>query len=111
MSDYEQLVNSGTDCDNNEKAQHKNTKRRHKPKVGERDDFTGMTLNMVGKLDIREMFIIWIAFLFVHTELFVEQVLKRFKGATNSDNTMTMKGTLIASIIMMTVVILCAIVF
>jgi len=80
----------------------------------ERDDLSGMMLNMVGKLDGVELIIIWLMFLFLHTEMACEHIFKRFSGATNKDNntmTMTMKGTLIASVLMMIVVIICKIVF
>ena len=80
-------------------------------KKGDRDDLSGMLLNMVGKLDGRELLIIWIAFLFLHTEMAGEFILKRFGGAVNEDGTMTMKGTIIASILLMVVVILCKMLF
>lgn len=81
------------------------------PKPKDRDDLSGMTLNMFGKIDGREILIIWVVFLFLHTELFAEQILKKFKGATNEDGTMTMRGTLYASMFMMIVVVLCSILF
>jgi hypothetical protein len=87
----------------------KNKKRTHK--LQDRDDLSGMMLNMAKKVDAREMFIIWIVFLFLHTEMFCEHVLKRCSGATNDDNTMTMKGTFYASFIMIAIVLLCSIVF
>lgn len=91
----------------------KSRKRRnhHGSKVKERDDLSGMLLNMFGKIDMRELFIIWIAFIIIHTEKFAEQVLKRFSGAINDDGTMRMKGTLYSSACMILVVILCTIVF
>ena len=75
------------------------------------DDIGGLTMSMLGKADVRELFIIWVVFLFVHTELYSDSFLKRFKSATNEDGTMTMKGTLISSLIMMIVVLICTIVF
>lgn len=75
------------------------------------DDIGGMTMGMFKKMDMRELFIIWIMFLFIHTELYSDTFLKRFKFASNEDGTMTMKGTFISSFIMMLVVIMCAVVF
>lgn len=80
-------------------------------KMGDRDDISGLTLNMPGKLDGRSLFIIWIVFLFVHTEMFGDHILKRFSGARNDDGTMTMKGTLYASFFLMLIVVICSLVF
>lgn len=82
-----------------------------KPKVNERDDLSGMVLNMFGKIDVRELIIIWVVFLFLHTEMFSEHVLKKFRGATNEDGTMTMTGTIYSSLFMILVVIICTLVF
>jgi hypothetical protein len=66
---------------------------------------------MGGKLDFRELIIVWFIFLFLHTEMFAEHFLKKIKGTTNDDGTMTMKGTFVASLVMMVVVVVCTIVF
>ena len=83
---------------------------RHK-KISSRDDLGGMFVNMGGKLDFRELIILWIAFLFLHTEMFAENFLKWIPNALNEDNTMTMKGTFISSLIMMVVIMICMMVF
>jgi hypothetical protein len=83
---------------------------KHK-KISSRDDLGGMFVNMGSKLDLRELIILWIAFLFLHTEMFAENFLKRISGALNEDNTMTMKGTFISSLIMMVVIMICMMVF
>ena len=110
MSDYEQLTPKPCkkiseehfdDCEDED----------HRRKIGDRDDLSGMALNMLKKLDGRGMAIIWIMFLFIHTETFGDHVLKRFSGARNEDGTMTMKGTIYASFFMMLVVVLCNLVF
>jgi hypothetical protein len=88
----------------------KRSKRRSR-KVRDRDDLGGMLLNMSKKVDARELFIIWIVFLFIHTEMFCEHILKRFSNTTNADNTMTMKGTFYASMIMLLTVLICSVVF
>jgi hypothetical protein len=66
---------------------------------------------MTKKIDPREMFIVWIVFLLLHSELYAEHILKRFKGATNDDMTMTMKGTLLSSLLLIIVLAICSIVF
>ena len=80
-------------------------------RVGERDDLSGMALNMFGKLDARSLIIIWVMFLFIHTEMFGDYILKRFSGARNEDGTMTMKGTIYASFFMILIVIICTLIF
>ncbi|KAG7394166.1 hypothetical protein PHYBOEH_005560 [Phytophthora boehmeriae] len=84
--------------------------KKSKPKR-DRDDLSGLVLNMSKNIDPRELFIVWIVFLFLHTEMFAEHFLKRFSGATNEDLSMTMKGTLCASVLMMIVVLICSVVF
>lgn len=83
-----------------------------KNKVNDRDDLSGMMLNMIGKIDIRELIILWLTFLFIHTPTFVTHFLKKIKGTYNPDSmTMTMKGTFYASMFMMIVVVLCTMMF
>ena len=100
MADYERLT-----------ATEKNIESVTHVQVGERDDLSGLALNMFGKLDGRSIIIIWLVFLFIHTELFAENILKKFSGSRNEDGTMTMKGTLYASCFMMMIVIICTLVF
>lgn len=79
--------------------------------VTERDDFGGMILNMLGKIDPRALMIIWISFIFLHTELCAENIMKKINGSINQDHTLTMKGTIIASFLMVLIVAICIIVF
>ena len=107
MSDHEKLtVKSGKN-----KAKEHFDETDNQLKVGDRDDLSGMALNMFSKLDGRSLWIIWVMFLFIHTEMFGKHVLKRFAGAINDDDTMTMKGTLYSSFFMMLVVVICTLVF
>lgn len=99
MSDCEQLMVADV------------TKHRPRPINCNDDDLVGLIVMMGSKIDLREIFILWVVFIFLHTELMAEQVLKRISGATNDDNTLTMKGTLIASLIMVMAIIVCAIIF
>lgn len=79
--------------------------------VQDRDDLSGMALNMLGKIDGREIFIIWCVFIFIHSEMYIDHILKRFTGAVDSDNNSTMRGTIYSSFFMMIVVVLCIIIF
>ncbi len=90
--------------------QEKKRSHRKAPKTN-KDDLGGMLVNMGHHIDIREVFILWIVFIFVHTEMFAEYFLKQFSGATNEDCTPTMKGTFIASLIMVLAVVVCSLVF
>jgi hypothetical protein len=81
-------------------------------KVNERDDLSGMVLNMSHRINKVGVFIIWAAYLFIHSEIFAIHILKNnFSNACNDDNTMTMEGTLISSVFMVLVVVLCILVF
>jgi len=82
-----------------------------KGKISNRNDLGGMLVNMGGKIDLRELIILWLVFLFIHTELFAENFLKKIPCAVNDDNTMTMKGTMISSLIMMISIVICVIIF
>lgn len=120
MIDYEKIIpdnypiqQESSDCENEvEISKPKKTKKnKSKKKMNERDDLSGMFLNMTGKIDFREIFILWILFLFLHTSTFAEHILKKFKGATNENGTMTMKGTIYASLFMVLAILLCTILF
>ncbi len=79
--------------------------------VSDRDDLSGMVLNMFGKVDIRMMLIIWISFLFLHSDLFIDEFLSKIKGCTLDNGGMSMRGTFYISILMMIIIFLCLIVF
>lgn len=79
--------------------------------MSDRDDLSGMALNMFAKIDPREVFILWGLFIVLHSELFADWFLKKFKGTTNSDKTMTMKGTIYASFVMTIAIIICSLIF
>ena len=105
MSDCEKLVKS------KEKVPTIDLARSAPPVLGEKDDFSGMAMNMVKKIDCREIFILWLTFIALHFEIFSVYVLSKFKGTTNEDKTMTLKGTIYASIFMTIMVILCRLIF
>lgn len=104
MSDCEKLTNSSDDIK-------RSSKRKRKSKMSSKDDFGGMFICMGKKVDFREIVIIWFTFLLLHSEIFATMFLKKISHAVNSDNTMTMKGTFISSILLIAVVMLCAILF
>ena len=79
--------------------------------VNDNDDLSGMAVGMVRKLDLRELLILWVGFLFLHTEMFSTMFLKRFNGATHGDGSTTMKGTIYSSIFMILLVVLCSFIF
>jgi hypothetical protein len=79
-------------------------------KVTERDDINGMLINMGSKIDVRSIFIIWVAFIFLHTEMFFEYFLCRFKNSVE-DGSPTMMGTMYSSVLMIMVVVLVLLVF
>jgi ABC-type phosphate transport system permease subunit len=91
--------------------EHEKKKSHRKVAKSNKDDLSGMFVNMGSHIDIREVFILWIVFIFVHTEMFAEYFLKRFSGATNDDCTPTMKGTFIGSLVMVLAVIVCSLIF
>lgn len=106
MSDYEKIKPPHSPC------APKKIRGEKKRKCNDRDDLSGMLLNMSSKIDIRELFILWLAFLFTHTSTFADHFLKKFKGMTNpGDDTMTFKGVFGASLFMLMIIIICRILF
>ena len=103
MSDCEKLVKTLDEVHERKKSARR--------VLTDKDDFSGMAVNMVKRIDPREIFILWITFVAIHCEIFSVQVLSRFNGTTNEDKTMTVKGTMYASIFMMMVVIICKMIF
>lgn len=70
------------------------------------DDFAGLLISAGKSINVREMFVIWLWFLIIHSEIFVENFLTKFSGACDERMNMTMYGTIIASIIMIIGVII-----
>ena len=103
MTDCEKLVKTLDEV-------HERKKNTHRV-LREKDDLSGMAVNMVKRIDPREIFILWLTFIAIHCEIFSVHILSRFKGTTNEDKTMTVKGTMYASIFMMIMVIICRMIF
>lgn len=74
--------------------------------LDEHDDFAGVIINAGKSINGREMVIIWIWFLIIHSEIFIERFLSHIPGACDSSNNMTMSGTIYASFVMIIGVIL-----
>jgi hypothetical protein len=74
--------------------------------LDEHDDFAGVIINAGKSINAREMVIIWLWFLIIHSEIFIERFLAHIPGACDSSNNMTMSGTIYASFIMIVGVIL-----
>lgn len=99
------------DCERIEFAHKKIRKHKKKCLKDSKDDLGGMMVAMTQKIDVRELIILWALFIFLHTELFADSFLKKISNATNEDGTMKMKGTFIASMIMVVAIMICSIVF
>ncbi len=66
----------------------------------EYDDFAGVIVNVGKSINMREIFIIWLWFLIIHSELFIENFLSRISSTTDENKNLTMNGTIYLSIIM-----------
>lgn len=111
MSDSEKLVVSEILDEEHHTPLIVSHRKKNKHKLRDRDDLSGLALNMFSKIDVRELFILWVVFIFIHTEMFSDHVLKRFNGTTNEDKTMTMKGTVYSSIFMIMIIVICSLLF
>lgn len=119
MLDHEKLIapsnDKNDDCDQDSSIESTVKKIRSKIKKNHasgRDDLSGMFVNMIGKVDVRQLIIIWLTFIFIHTPAFGTYFLKRVNGACDEkDSTMTMKGIFYSSLFMLLVVVLCIMLF
>lgn len=75
-------------------------------KLTENDDFAGVIVNAGKSINIREMIIIWLWFLIVHSEIFIMKFLAKIPGAVDDNQNMTLSGTFSASIIMIIGIVL-----
>ncbi len=100
-----------SDCEDITSMQPKKLPKHKKPSKLDKDDSGGMFINMGKHVDVREVFILWVVFVFLHTEMFADYFLKKIHNATNEDCTLTMKGTFISSVLMVLAIIICSIVF
>ena len=68
--------------------------------LGVKDDLAGMIVNAGQSINYREMVIIWLWFLLIHSEIFIEKILVIISGSVDENNNMTMMGTIYSSFIM-----------
>ena len=74
--------------------------------LSDHDDFAGVIINAGKSINVREMVIIWLWFLIIHSEMFIERFLAPLPEACTANNELTMNGTIYASFIMMLGIIL-----
>jgi hypothetical protein len=79
--------------------------------INDRDDFTGMIVNMCSKVNFREIFTMWIVFIMLHTNVFANSILSQSNGTLDKDKRITMIGTIYLSGFMVLAMILCSIIF
>lgn len=99
--DYIPLTKSATRKSKREKNTNKSD-----DNLDEHDDFAGVIINAGKSINVREMVIIWLWFLIIHSEIFIDRFLSHIPGACDSNNNMTMSGTIYASFIMIVGVII-----
>ena len=76
------------------------------------DDMNGMIIGIANTIHFREMVFIWLWFLMLHSELFIEQVFKKISASSIDENgNYTLKGTFLASFIMIIGVIAIDLIF
>lgn len=63
-------------------------------KCGSRSDFTDMFMDFYAGIDFKVLFILFVIFLFVSSDVFINKVLNRFNGAVDYKNT-TSYGTVL----------------
>lgn len=69
-------------------------------KLNDSDDFAGVIVNAGKSINVREMIIIWLWFLILHSEIYIVQFLSKIPGAVDDKQNMTLNGTFSTSIIM-----------
>lgn len=75
-------------------------------KLNENDDFAGLIVSAGKSINVREMVIIWLWFLIVHSEVFIMRFLSKIPGAVDDQQNMTLSGTFSASIVMIIGIVL-----
>lgn len=85
---------------------HKKKSNKEKYEPAEHDDFTGVIINASKSINVREIIIIWIWFLVIHSEIFIERFLSKIPGSIDDTKNLTMNGTFYLSIFMIIGVIL-----
>jgi hypothetical protein len=73
--------------------------------LNSRDDIGGMLINMSSTIHFKKIILIWLIYLLMNTELFLENILSKFSNTSN-ENSLTMKGTFICSLFLVLCIIL-----
>ena len=72
----------------------------------EHDDIAGVIVSAGRSINVREMIIIWLWFLIIHSEIFIDSILTKIPSTVDDQKNMTLNGTIAASIIMIIGVII-----
>ena len=76
------------------------------------DDINGMIINALSSINWLEMVIIWVWYLMIHSDLFVDQVLSNLPGDyVDEHKNFTISGTVASSFIMIVGVIIIDMIF
>jgi hypothetical protein len=100
----EQVVE--TDTKSKKKTFRNKEKLQDPQKLNDNDDFAGLIVNAGKSINVREMIIIWLWFLIVHSEIFIMKGLSKIPGAVDANQNMTLSGTFYTSIIMIIGIVL-----
>lgn len=88
------------------KRKSKRSKSPAKEELKESDDLAGMLVCAGKSINFCEMIIIWLWFLLIHSEIFIERILALIKGSVDDNNNLTMMGTIYSSFVMIVGVII-----
>jgi hypothetical protein len=95
MPDCEPLFKSGK-CRNAKDRSFLNGDRKNTNKFT-KDDLGGMFVNAAASVEWKKVFLLWLVFILMNTEIFIEKCISRFDGAV-IDGTVAMKGTFLLSL-------------
>ena len=70
-----------------------------------RNDIAGMLIAMGNQIHWKKVLLIWLVFIIMNTEIFIEKFLEKFHGAVEGDR-VTMTGTFISSLFLIIAYIL-----
>lgn len=64
------------------------------------DSFIDMFADFFSGVNYKIIFFLFIIFMFINSDIFIEKVLSRFDGAVEGRSTITNKGTFVSSIVL-----------
>ena len=62
-----------------------------------RHDFAGLLISAGNTINWKKVILLWLVFIIMNTEIFIEKFLEKFDGAVHGDR-ITMKGVFVSSI-------------